>query len=591
MFVEDPSAATLSYAFATFGVGVLTGFVARYAWRRRDVRGASSLTALMAGVSVWTLCTSLELLSANRDLTLALESVTLGATGVVVIGFVGVAVEISGNDELLDKRIVGLLSIEPVAITLLTATTDLHGLVYQTIEPASKSLDTIDVTTGIAFWLHVGFAYALLATALALVSIQIIRSTGVYRRQAATVLLGALIAIAGNVVRLWGNASIDAEPIGFAVLGGLVAWSIWRYQLIDLVPIAREQVVDTLPDPVVVLDEQDRITDLNEAGITLLGESEDELLGADFDAAFRAFPNVVDTFEDAMQTRQVVRIHVRDEIKDYEVRVAPIEDERGTTRGRILLFHDVSEREVNRRELEHQNEQLERFASVVSHDLRNPLSVAEGYLDLARESGEGEHFETVAEAHDRMHAIIQDVLTMAREGTSVEETSPVSLRAAAETAWSQVDTGDAELVVTEDRTIPADEDRLQRLLENLYRNSVEHGAVPDRSGGDTLTVRIGPIGDDVRTPADEERGFFVEDDGVGIPEADRSKIFEPGHSTGSQGTGLGLSIVRSIAEGHGWSVRATKAPDGGARFEITDVPPIGPAMADPQSSAPDGAQR
>lgn len=591
MVFAQLSPAELAYALSVVVATLITGSIALVAWQRRETRGGISLAVLMAGATAWNACSTIQLVLDAESVIVGIQAIKLGAVGIVVGGFLALALEFSGREELLDRRTAILIGVEPAAILLLAATNAWHGLIWESISAATTAFDTTRTEVAVGFWIHTAYSYALLTAAIALVVVEILNSRSIYRRQATIVLLGALFPIGANLLVLTGLVEVDLQPIAFAATGLTVGWNIWRYRLIDLVPIAREQVVDTLPDPVIVLDEHDRITDCNEAGMTLLGGTESELIGADFEAAFEAYPSVIETFDDAMQARQVVTLPVRNEVRHYEVRVAPIEDERETRHGRILLFHDVSEREVSRRELEHQNEQLERFASVVSHDLRNPLSVAEGYLELARESGDDEHFETVSEAHDRMQAIIEDVLTMAREGSNVEATTPVSLRSIAETAWSQVDTGDAELDVTEDRTIPADDDRLQRLLENLFRNSVEHGLGQDRSGNDELTISVGPIGPEERTPTSEERGFFVEDDGVGIPEDDRERIFEPGHSTGSEGTGLGLSIVQGIAEGHGWSVRAADAADGGARFEFTGIRPAGPTTSEPQCSTPTGAQR
>jgi signal transduction histidine kinase len=124
-----------------------------------------------------------------------------------------------------------------------------------------------------------------------------------------------------------------------------------------------------------------------------------------------------------------------------------------------------------------------------------------------------------------------------------------------------VKTGDAELRVELDGAVAIDESRLRQLFENLFRNAVEH-AVPDDST-EWLQVTVGSLG--------EGDGFFVADNGVGIPESDRERVLSAGYSTGSGGTGLGLSIVSEVARAHGWSVSVTEGQDGGARFEFRGV--------------------
>jgi PAS domain S-box-containing protein len=213
-------------------------------------------------------------------------------------------------------------------------------------------------------------------------------------------------------------------------------------------------------------------------------------------------------------------------------------------------------------ELARQNERLDAFASVVSHDIRNPLSVARGYLDLARDACDGDedpspHFERVERAHERMNRLVTDLLELARQGEAVGATHEVGIGSAARRAWDAVDTGSATLDVVEDRTLRADDERLGTLFENLFRNCVEHGTGDDG----TVHVRVGATDD----------GFFVEDDGPGIPETERETVLDRGYSTSDSGTGFGLSIVGEIVEAHGWAIRVAASDTGGARFEISGV--------------------
>ena len=218
---------------------------------------------------------------------------------------------------------------------------------------------------------------------------------------------------------------------------------------------------------------------------------------------------------------------------------------------------------TSERELARQNERLEEFTSVVSHDLRGPLSVASGRVELAQGEFESEHLDAAAEAHDRMRTLIDDLLRLARDGEAAGHTEPIDIGELVERCWRNVDTAGGTLTVDIDRTVNADKGRLQQLLENLIGNAVEHGSTsPDaKSDERTVTVTVGEL----------EDGFYVADDGPGIPEADRDSVFEAGYSTAEDGTGFGLSIVKQVADAHGWDVRVTESADGGARFEITGV--------------------
>ncbi|MFC7134243.1 MULTISPECIES: PAS domain S-box protein [Salinibaculum] len=220
----------------------------------------------------------------------------------------------------------------------------------------------------------------------------------------------------------------------------------------------------------------------------------------------------------------------------------------------VGIGRDVTVRRERERDLERQNRRLEEFASVVSHDLRSPLSVAEGNLELARENRDSDELQSVARAHDRIRSLIEDVLTLAREGNPVETVEPVGLAETAETCWKTVETGDATLAVETQSTVLADRSRLRRMFENLVQNSVDHG-------GPGVTVTVGDV----------EGGFCVADDGPGIPPEKRSEVFERGYSTSEDGTGFGLRIVEQLADAHDWEVSVAASDAGGARVEFTGV--------------------
>ncbi|RQG98541.1 hybrid sensor histidine kinase/response regulator [Natrarchaeobius oligotrophus] len=217
------------------------------------------------------------------------------------------------------------------------------------------------------------------------------------------------------------------------------------------------------------------------------------------------------------------------------------------------------------RELERQNERLEQFAGTVSHDLRNPLTLASGHLEAvdAIVSDHGReidapidtHLEEVEWALDRMDDLVENVLTLARSGKRLSGREPVALESVVDRARRTVD---PDLEVVRDDSLPtveADADRLVVLFENVFRNAREHA-------GEDATVTV--------TATDD--GFAVDDDGPGIDPDKREAIFESGYSSATDGTGFGLAIVREVVDAHGWDVAAGESGDGGLRLEIATDP-------------------
>lgn len=285
--------------------------------------------------------------------------------------------------------------------------------------------------------------------------------------------------------------------------------------------------------------------------------------------------------------------------------IATVESETGTTYydvsiysndsgpdGQLLLCLDVTGRHERRCRLEEQNETLDTFASLVSHDLRNPLDVAIGRTNVVAESADDPelqtHVEKTQQALDRMEAIISRVLVLARRGDVIGETTPVSLEEISEQCWKTVETGDVTLLVETDAVIEANRDGLSHVFENLFRNSVEHGSASQAdgdgeeessssraSGHDPRAETVDAAGHTSEAPTVRvesiEGGFAVEDDGPGIPADQREQVCEPGETTKQCGTGLGLAIVDRIASAHGWELDVTESESGGARFEFTGV--------------------
>ena len=204
-------------------------------------------------------------------------------------------------------------------------------------------------------------------------------------------------------------------------------------------------------------------------------------------------------------------------------------------RGSIGILRDATTELEQREELVQQNKRLEQFTSVVSHDIRTPLGNAQTAAMLARTTGDEKHFDQVEEAHDRMDALIEDLLTLAREGQTIAETEPVSITEIASDAFETLctDADTLDLSATE-ATVTGDQSRLYQLVENLIRNAVEHSSSP-------VTLSVGQYSD----------GFFISDDGPGIDEDSRKNVFEPGYTTTDDGTGFGLPIVKRIADAHG----------------------------------------
>ncbi|WP_267641542.1 ATP-binding protein [Haloarchaeobius amylolyticus] len=338
---------------------------------------------------------------------------------------------------------------------------------------------------------------------------------------------------------------------------------------------------ENVPDPVVRFAYEDgalRVQDVNATFERVFGWAADEIRGEDIDEYIvpEGREDEAKRLNEKLMAGESLHVttqrRTHDEVRDILLHVVPFERGERSLQG-FAIYTDITEEKARQRELERQNERLDAFASIVSHDLRNPLSIAQGYLTLAQDVGDPEHFEEIRHAHERMSNLIDDLLTLSRQGDVVGSLDPVSLAEVATQAWAGVQTGGAELAVVEDTTLLADRDRLVELFENLFRNAVLHGCPVDgdagyREDGSSLTVTVGVLPGE---PAEDAAGFYVADSGCGIPPGERETVFESGYTTSDEGTGFGLTIVQEIASAHGWAVSVDESEAGGVQFDFEGV--------------------
>jgi PAS domain S-box-containing protein len=347
-------------------------------------------------------------------------------------------------------------------------------------------------------------------------------------------------------------------------------------------------LVEWATGPYLTVDDDWEVTVVNQNARELFGQNERSIIGHSLWEFFPAFEDA--TFHD--QLRAVKRhgapldteVYYAPSGKHFHVRAYR------TSTGVAVYLQDVTDRVEREAELERLAERFQEFAKIVAHDLRNPISTAKGYADIVAEAGcnDEEAITVVQQSIERAESIITQTLQFAEEG-QVGTATNVDLGSAVgdawrevEAAWEGVELPDATVQVESNVTLRADPDAFNRVLGNLLRNAVEHGSangsraaddnVDDESvstpTGEGVTIRAGII-----QSSDTTVGFYVEDDGPGIPSEAREMVFETRYSTSETGTGFGLAIVEQIAVAHGWSVQVTEGADGGARFEFTGIDP------------------
>jgi PAS domain S-box-containing protein len=535
-------------------------FVASQAASRRDRPGGRPLLILVTGALIYvSVKLAVSVVRGTPTVFVVTRFNPLGA-GLATVGFFLLVIEYDGIENPVSKRTTIGVGLVPAIVSAL-ALIDPEYL----WAPAGADVRTL---SGYAWELtSVALANQLYMNLVLLAGIGLlirrgIRSSNVFTAQVGALILSALGPLVGNLAFQLGYVPFNLTPVMFMTSGALIAWAILRIGFLDLIPIGRETVLDQFDAGVVTLDKDHRVIDLNKRACQLFDvDDADAVVGDHINETVADSPMFRDRYWAVADSDSGHESPVKSDGSYYTVEVVPLRPSGKTRLGRSLIIRDITEQkrreqelEETKRTLEQSNESLDQFASTVSHDLRNPLNIAQLRLDLAQDEAESKHLHAVRDAHERMEALIDDLLTLARQGNVIDETDPADLATLAETGWQNVATADATLAIETEQTICADSPRVEQLLENLFRNAVEHA-------GEDVTVTVGEVAD----------GFFVADDGPGIPAEEHGDVFDAGYSTADESTGFGLLIVKKIAEAHGWEVTVTDGGQSGARFEFTGV--------------------
>ena len=625
--------------FRVFYLLVAVGVLAllRRPLRNREKPGSTWFALAVGSVSAWLTGVGLYYFTDELWVALALYNTVLFAITLCFFSWLLIAIEFATG-----KRpprslliVLGVLALGHFVL-LWTNYVWIHELVYRAGGTFIDEGGGLNTGREPLFWIHIVVVYVIVFASSAVFTAEWINAAGARKRQAGVLAVTPAVGVVASL--LWFaevlRLPFDPTPIGVAVGIVLVGWGLYRTEFIEITPVATRTVVEEMPDAVVIFDDRDRVIQWNHAARTLF-TVEDPSVGMTAASFFESVSSDVFTrLVGADRSDSQVALDIDGRSRQFSVSrfaIAPGE----TTIGRVVVLRDISELKRRERQLVAQNERLEEFTDIVSHDLQGPLMDIRGSADMVTSTGDVTHVDRIVDATDRIDELVSDLLQLARTGRQLDTEASVELDEIARSAWSHVWSPSAKLVVETEQTVVGDPSRIQQLFENLFRNSVEHGtddnemdspdierttpssdgnawtdAVFDGVKGDPKgrgrTVDDGVVAErgltmdgyddpsavDLTTAGRDdhsgnhqgrslaavrvlvgplEDGFYIEDDGAGIPREDRHRVFEKGYTNASTGTGIGLSIVRQIVDAHGWSIRLTDGTAGGARFEITDV--------------------
>lgn|GEM_PF-3809972 len=378
-------------------------------------------------------------------------------------------------------------------------------------------------------------------------------SAPAFRASAGLLLVGSGAPWVAQFVVLGGGPAFRPELL-FVLTGVAFTVAVRRGRTLGVTPVARQVTLEAVPDPIVVVDRSGRIADTNPAARAWLGD--DAAVGAAAADALASAPEIHTAYRNGEAPDKPLPVEIGGETRFVSLSAVPLPTFGNRSQGTVLLLRDVTDSERNRRDLEVANDRLQTLTHALAHDIKNPLTVADGFTNLAS-AGDEAATKRVEDAHARMFEIVDETLAAVDHPEPDADAEPFSFAALAEDAWRTAETGNATLTIAGDGSYAADEAAVRSVLENLFRNAAVH------AGTDPSVTAVALGG-----------GFAVVDDGPGIPPAERDRAFERGYTTADDGTGIGLASVATLAASHGWTVGAGRGrgeTDAISDEETTDI--------------------
>ncbi|WP_432508341.1 histidine kinase N-terminal 7TM domain-containing protein [Halorubrum ezzemoulense] len=504
------------------------------AFDSRDESGGRAAVAFMAAIAWWSAGLFGEAVATTEAGKLFWLNVQYPATAVVPVAAVAFVASYLGYDAWLSRRRLLALLAPLAALTLLSWTNDVHGLVRTGTDLVAVGSGTVLVREfGPVWWVGWLYSQVLLVGTFATLAYGVYDSAPAFRASAGLLLVGSAAPWGAQFVVLGGGPAFRPELL-FVLTGVAFTIAVRRGRTLGVTPVARQVTLEAVPDPIVVVDRSGRIADANPAARAWLGEG--VAVGVPIADALADAPEVRAAYRRGEAPDEPLRVEVASEPRFVSLSAVSLPTLGSRSQGTVLLFRDVTDSERNRRDLEVANDRLQTLTHALAHDIKNPLTVADGFTDLAT-AGDEAAAERVESAHDRIFEIVDETPAAVDHPDPDAGAESFSFAAAAEAAWRTAETAGATLTVAGDESYAADRTAVRSVLENLFRNAAVH------AGSDATVAAVALDG-----------GFAVIDDGPGVPPAERDRVFDRGYTTADEGTGIGLASVAALAESHGWTV-------------------------------------
>ena len=349
--------------YAVFSIiSVLITLIASITAWRRSAPGSFALSLLLLAMAIWSGCYATRWLEIPMEAKIFWFKIMFVGIASIPTLFLVFALGFTRNESWLTPGRLILLSIQPGVSLLLQWTNDYHHLLYSALNTIPQNGFTMfEITRGPWYFVNIVYSYAIIAMGVFLMSQAALRSGPLYRYQYRLILVASLLPWGGNVfneVFFTADNNVDIAPLTFGVSGIIFAFAVLRTHFMDLIPVARSHLIETMNDGILVMDAQNRIVDLNPAMERLLNAKATSYIGKNAFEVLEPLMEKTDLFLNNLEARSEMTVPL-DPSRFLDLRVTPLYDRNQILSGRLLVFRDITERKQVEKRLRYVNDKLQ----------------------------------------------------------------------------------------------------------------------------------------------------------------------------------------------------------------------------------------
>lgn len=370
--------------------------------KRRNSKCFTGFAFSMLAVTVWSVAHTFEMLSSEFSTKLFWANTQYFAYCYSPVALVALCLQFTGYGNWVRKKSFFLIMIIPTIIMVLVWTDRMHGLVrYDMHMDYSGIFPVIVKKYGPAFYVHAIYSHLLNLFAWAVLIKAVFFNNAIYKKQAAALLFGVSLIVIPNVLYVMGASPVkkfDLTPVFFGPAGMIIAWSIFRYKFFDLVPIARDEVLEIMESGIMVLDNKGRVLDINPAFANVFGAAPSQISSKKLEDVCGKFPELLKACLDGSiaHTEFVV---VGDSPRVYGVFLSPLADPKGNQLGRMAVLYDITGKTVDTGTGSLSARESPEHARRVENEDNEPAGgLTERQLEVLKMAAEGISYKDIGEA-------------------------------------------------------------------------------------------------------------------------------------------------------------------------------------------------